>query len=221
LPANPCYFGILAHFDKARKALWETPEFLAIIRSMHTLHPKAVRRRILEILYQRYLSDPLEMLAPEDFLADEAITRENLIPNIHYLNDRKLVELMIGYSPPLFAAARIRAEGIDLVENPFEFDWRFPPAIEAGEGHSWELPALIERLVEEGDFAPLDGEERRALLRDVQYLRDEVARPPHRWRRHVIATVLDWIEAPLKDEVEEILPSAKRIRQVIDDAEAP
>jgi len=186
---------------------------------MRTVHPKAVRRRILEILYHRYLSDPLEMLTPEDFLADELISRENLVPNIHYLNDRKLAELMIGYNPPLFAAARIRAEGIDLVENAFEFDRRFPPAHDEGERDSWELPTLLEKLVEEGDFAPLDGEERHALLRDIQYLRDEVARPPHRWRRKVIATVLGWIEAPFGDDAAAHLPSAARIRQVIDDAE--
>lgn len=186
---------------------------------MHTIHPKAVRRRILEILYERYLGDPLEMLSPEDFLEDPLIERNTLIPNIHYLSDRKLVELMIGYNPPLFAAARLRAEGIDIVENRFEFDWRFPPATDGAEGECWELPTLIERLVEEGDFAPLDGEERKALLRDIQFLRDEASRPVHRWRRHVIEQVLDWIEAPFKGEHDHHLPSVGKIRDVIGAAE--
>ncbi|MBI2433777.1 MAG: hypothetical protein HYV26_12995 [Candidatus Hydrogenedentes bacterium] len=184
------------------------------------LHPKSIRRKLLKFLYDRYLDDPLEMLVPEDFFEHlPDISRRELIPNIHYLGDRRYVELMMGYNPPMFAAARITATGIDLVENCFEFNLRFPPAPGHEEEAAADLPHLVERLVEEADFSPLDGEERHALLRDVQFLRDELARPVHRWRRRVIEAVLYWITGSVEN-AEEILPAAvslqQRVREVID-----
>ena len=185
---------------------------------MAPIHPKTLRRRILTILYERYLEDPLEMLGPEEFLADEYISRKDLPANMHYLHDRQLVEMMIGYNPPMFAAARITAKGIDLVENRFQFNLQFPPLPDQLEETTGPLPALVERLVEEADFAPLDGEARKCLLRDVQYLRDEVARPAHRWRCHVIHAILDWLEEPF-DTVDEVLPSLPKIRALVPDEE--
>lgn len=180
-------------------------------------HPKRVRRRILQILYQHYLDDPLEMLSPEDLLADGTIPREGLVPNAHYLNDRSLIELMYGYHPPYFAAARITANGIDLVENEFEFNLRFPPEFNTEETATADIPTLMERLVAEADFSSLDGEARHCLLRDIQFLRDEFARPARRWRKEVILTVLGWIaahaakSAALSGEPDE-LPSLKSLR---------
>ena len=177
-------------------------------------HPKQARRRLMSILYERYQQDPLEMLVPEDFLGPEGVQREELVANIHYLADRKLVELMIGYNPPLFAAARITADGIDLVENRFLFNLRFPPELGEVEEAFAEVPALVERLAEEAEFAPIDGEARMALLRDIQFLRDEVARPVHRWRREVIETALGWITGAVED-VERDLPSAPALSDAL------
>ena len=178
-------------------------------------HPKHLRRRLMNILYSRYQQDPLEMLVPEDFLGPEGVQREELVANIHYLADRKLVELMIGYNPPLFAAARITADGIDLVENRFLFNLRFPPEPGQLEEAFADVPVLVEQLVEEAEFAPLDGEARMALLRDIQFLRDEIARPAHRWRRGVIATVLGWIDAALKAGETE-LPTLAAVRAALE-----
>lgn len=162
------------------------------------------------ILYSRYQRDPLEMLSPEDFYGQDGVTREELVANIHYLADRKLVELMIGYHPPLFAAARITANGIDLVENRFLFNLRFPPEPGKLDEAYADVPLLVEQLAEEAEFATLDGEARYALLRDVQFLRDEIARPAHRWRRGVIHTVLGWVVASV-DNPDEELPAARAL----------
>jgi len=154
------------------------------------------------------------MLTPEDVLEDGTIKKEELLANIHYLSDRGLVELMIGYNPPMFAAARITAEGIDIVEDRFEFDLRFPPAPgEAEEIHA-SVPLLVERLVAEADFSALDGEKRKCLLRDVQYLRDELARPAERWRPHVVETILIWIEDHFNGSGES-LPSLPQLKEAI------
>lgn len=182
---------------------------------MNTRHPKSIRRTLLLILYSRYQQDPLEMLTPEEILDYKSVEREDLMANMHYLKDRGLVELMIGYRPPLFAASRITADGIDLVENHYEFNLRFPPSLDELEESSAEIPILVERLVEEADFTSLDGEKRKALLRDVQFLRDELMRPVHRWRKDVVHTVLGWIEDQPEEPGE--LPSAKKLRRALED----
>lgn len=178
-------------------------------------NPKSVRRRLLMTLYEAYFKNPLDMLSPQDIMEGGTLTREDLLSSAYYLSDRQLIEMMIGYNPPMFAAARITAKGIDLVENHYEFNLLFPP--EAGETSSEvvELPILMERLVEEADFSALDGEARKCLLRDVQYLRDELSRPESRWRLNVIASLIEWIGGPFQGQ-HEALPSLSRIKELLD-----
>lgn len=178
---------------------------------MPTRHAKSVRRVLLTTLYQAYFEDPLNVLNPEDFLAHEEIDRESLIANMHYLADRGLVELKMGYQPPLFASARITADGIDLVENEFEFERRFPVRLTAKELRAVSVPYIVERLFEEAEVAPLDGEARRALIRDIQYLRDEIARPAERWRNRVIGEVMNWVEVHANGA----LPSLNALRNAL------
>ena len=182
---------------------------------MNISHPKSTRRRILLRLYESYQIDPLLMLSPEDLLEDPRIEKEHLVHNMHYLHDSKLVELMLSYRPPMFASTRITAAGIDLVENHSAFNLRFPPDPNDFEATHSHIPILMERLVEEVELSPLDGEIRMALLRDVQYLREEIARPVERWRSHVIQQVLHWLAGPFKDDVDEWLPSLATIRKKI------
>ncbi len=177
-------------------------------------HPKLVRRRLLAFLYRCYQEDPLNMAGPEEFMEAGGFTRDALVANMHYLADRKLVEMMLGYRPPLFSGARITPAGIDLVENEYLFNLQFPPAPDELEASHGRVPILVEQLVLEADLCALDGEARRSLLRDVQYLRDEIARPAARWRRHVLEAVLDWIEAPVAAAGDE-LPSLPRIRAAL------
>jgi len=180
-------------------------------------HVKSVRREILQYLYKRYQRDPLTMSSPSDFFESTSVTKQELVQNIHYLHDSGLVELMMGYHPTLFAAARIKAAGIDLVENHLEFNLRFPPEPEANEQELADLARLVESLYQEAEISPLDAEQRRCLLRDAQYLREELARPAGRWRPDVVKTVLEWI-ADYFDDLGEHLPSLSALEQAIDRA---
>lgn len=177
-------------------------------------HPKAIRRWILEKLYERYLENPTEMLGPEDFLSTELVDKKQLATNIHYLFDKELVELITGYNPPLFVATRITPKGIDLVENPREFDLLFPAYPAGVEEETAELLETMEQLVVEADLIPLDGDKRKCLLRDIQYLRDEFARPSHLWRRNVIEQVIQWVEDSLGNlDRGEFMPSLEVMRE--------
>ncbi len=181
---------------------------------MEHIHPKTVRRRLLLFLYERYFLDPLEMLPPDELFEAQATSRRTVLPNVYYLHDRGYVELLTSYEPPLFAGARITAAGIDLVEDRYQFNLIFPPEPGAVEQEAADVPILMEKLVEEAEFSALDGEQRKCLLRDVQYLRDEVARPAERWRREVVEQVLDWIEGHFRRE-EESLPSLEEMRAAV------
>jgi len=182
---------------------------------MEESHPKYVRRVLLERLYERYMLDPLDMMAPADLLEDAVITRTNLVPNIHYLHDRGLVELMLGFSAPMFDGVRITADGVDLVENVSEFGLRFPGILGGDENDSVDIPVVMERLVEEADLCALDGEARRALVRDIHYLREELARPVRRWRSDVIGQVLDWVDGHFADGATP-LPSLNTLRALLE-----
>ena len=81
----------------------------------------------MELLYDCFQQDPLQMLSPSEILDYGTIDRKDLIPNAYYLHDRDLIELMIGYNPPSFAATRIAPLGIDLCEDAAEFNKLFPP----------------------------------------------------------------------------------------------
>lgn len=171
-------------------------------------HPKTIRRWILTKLYERYLENPTEMLGPEDFLETGFVDKKQLAVNMHYLYDKELVELITGYNPPLFVAARITPKGIDLIENQKEFDLLFPEYPADLEEKTAEILQTIEHLVFEADLVPLDGDTRKCLQRDLQYLRDELARPAKKWRKEVIETVLTWIENATADlDKNEFLPS--------------
>ena len=170
------------------------------------------------------MADPLDMLSPKDIISGAGIPREALMANMHYLHDRGLVELMMAYNPPFFTSARITADGIDLVENRFEFDAQFPPGLEELEHSLSGAPVLIERLVCEADLSPLDGETRRTLSRDIQFLREELARPADRWRRSVILAVIGWIENHtdgIDQSVETILPSLRPLREIVEAVPPP
>ncbi len=186
---------------------------------MAELHPKTVRRRILEFLYDGYLASPLRLYEPKDILATGRVPKDTLFVNACYLHDRGLIEVKHGYTPGMFEAARIVPAGVDFVESRVLFDTTFPPDPSDLEEAARLLPSLMERLVEEADFAPLDGEERVTLLRDVQYLREELSRPVERWRRLVVWTFLSWLEGYRADG-ELVLPTLPEVRAAAQHAAA-
>ena len=190
-------------------------------RGMSDRHYRHIRRALLKALYQQYREDPLEMVEPERLLPTVAGDRRDLMFNMHYLADRGLVEMMLGYRPPLFSGARITANGIDLVENRIVFDAKYPPLPDQCEAERADLPLLLAQLADEAEFCAVDGEVRRALLRDVAYLQDEAARPAARWRAGVMLAVLDGISGMLPEPGDgEALPSleavGRRIRGILE-----
>jgi hypothetical protein len=156
--------------------------------------PKEVRGRILTVLYDTFQRDPLVMMTPSD-IADEARLRmEVLAANCHYLHDRNFIELMMGYNPPLFAAARIAPEGIDLYEDRKRFKRFFSEDASDHADVTAEVIPLVMALGREAETAPLTGLKREWLLADLSRLRDLLRRPQDTWDADHIRNALQWLE---------------------------
>lgn len=181
---------------------------------MTPIHHKAVRREILDLLYHIYLDDPLRMVEPEVFFHSPIIDRASIIPNMHYLADRRLVEMMMGYQPPMFTAVRITHQGVDLVESRFEFNRQFPAAPSETLHGEEAIPMLVERLVVEADLVPLERDIRHQILGDILYLREEFNRPLQRWRPQLIFAVITAVESIAGKEAP---PTLARLREAVMD----
>ena len=206
-----CHTHLKSLSNKAKSLQWQTPAkpllaaFFGIITPMsankpeQASPPRHIRRRLLLSLYRRYLEDPLQMVTPEDILEEGHILRNQLAANAHYLSDRGLIEMMMGYKPPLFAAVRISPKGIDLVEDYEAFNRLFPETEANGFdtqrktlSHVYKLAAEIEKL----DLPPAL---RDWIMEDVKELRTMLRTSPERWPGPEIRTRLAWLDHDLTE----------------------
>jgi hypothetical protein len=176
---------------------------------------KSDRRIIIRFLYEQYLIDPLKMLTPDDFLDTEKLTRESLAANSHYLHDRGYIELLVGYKPPLFAAARISPAGIDLVEDQNKFAEVLGHDAPVLDTVSTNAPRLVLQIAEEVEASGLSSVRKRWLLDDLRLLHDELRRPP-KFRREAVAheclrTIPDYFD----EDVAAILPSFPKLQDYL------
>jgi hypothetical protein len=176
---------------------------------MAVADPKQARRLILTVLYESYQRDPMFMMTPSDMADASALLMDDLAPNCHYLHERDLIELIMGYNPPLFAAARIAPEGIDLYEDRTRFERFFSRGPGARSEDTLALIPLLMSLAQEAESARLDGLRREWLLRDVTHLRDLVRGPEKEWDADAIVTALGWLKGFTQDGV--AMPSLDKI----------
>lgn len=167
----------------------------------------------MTVLYESYQRDPMIMMTPSDIADAGPLLIDELSPNCHYLHDRNFIELMMGYNPPLFAAARIAPEGIDL----FEDRKRFGRMFSRDDGvHSEDTSALIPlmmALAHEAEAAPLAGLRRDWLLRDVTRLRELVRGPERDWDPESILNAVEWLKGFVGPEVK--LPALVDIDAIV------
>ena len=169
----------------------------------------------MEILYESYQKDPLNMLSPYDIADYGTVVLEELTPNCHYLHDRSLIELMMGYNPPMFDAARIAPQGIELYENILEFDKVFPRDPSEGRLRAPNVIPLMIQVAREAEASSLDGVRREWLLRDLSHLREELRRPEDEWRAETILRDLKWLEGIMDTNEGEELPSLEKLKSML------
>jgi hypothetical protein len=168
---------------------------------------------ILTVLYESYQRDPMFMMTPSDMADASALLINDLAPNCHYLHERELIELIMGYSPPLFAAARIAPEGIDLYEDRTRFERLFSRGSGARSEDTKALIPLLMSLAQEAETVRLEGLRREWLLRDVTRLRDLVRGPEKDWDPDAILTALGWLKGFTEDGI--AMPSLDKIGEIM------
>lgn len=87
-----------------------------------------IRRKILEMLYERFKEHPYHRITPKEFKEALNIGLKELNYNIIYLEEKGYVELQKPLEGNIFVGARITTNGIDLVEDEYQFDIIFPIA---------------------------------------------------------------------------------------------
>ena len=175
--------------------------------------PKHARRVIMTVLYECYQRDPLFMMTPSDMADASALLMDDIAPNCHYLHERELIELIMGYNPPLFAAARIAPEGIDLYEDQRRFKRFFSPSTDEHAEDTVAVVPLVMSLAQEAEATPLKGLQREWLLRDVTRLRELMHGPEKTWDGEAIANAIEWLDGFVGPGIE--MPSLTRIKQIV------
>lgn len=153
------------------------------------------------------------MMTPTDIVEAGGISITELVPNAHYLHDRNLIELMIGYNPPLFAATRIAPSGIDLYEDRPIFERMFPADAIADSVSVSDVVALVMVLLSEAEASGLEGRRREWLLGDIDALRQELVAPEVNWRTDVIMARLQWLDGFFEDEG--TMPTLNKLRDAL------
>jgi hypothetical protein len=87
------------------------------------MNNNGIRRRIIEELYNSNEEKP-GLMTPHGRLIDEiGIENNELDRNINYLHEKRFIDLLRAGK---YYAAKITPKGIDLIENPEEFNTLFP-----------------------------------------------------------------------------------------------
>ncbi|MEO0126865.1 MAG: hypothetical protein ABIL44_03835, partial [candidate division WOR-3 bacterium] len=85
-----------------------------------------IRRKILEMAYEKFKEHPYYRITPREFKEALNIDLKTLNFNIVYLEEKGYIELQKPLEGSLFVGARITSKGVDLVEDDYQFDITFP-----------------------------------------------------------------------------------------------
>lgn len=88
-----------------------------------------IRRKILEIIYERFKEHPYYIVTPKEFEKALNIGLKTLNYNIIYLEEKGYVELQKPLEGNIFVGARITSKGVDLIEDEYQFNIVFPDGL--------------------------------------------------------------------------------------------
>ncbi len=88
-----------------------------------------IRRKILELIYERFKEHPYYIVTPEEFEKALNIGLKTLNYNIIYLEEKGYVELQKPLEGNIFVGARITSKGVDLIEDEYQFNIVFPDGL--------------------------------------------------------------------------------------------
>jgi hypothetical protein len=164
-----------------------------------------IRRRILEMVFERFKEHPYYRITPKAFKEELDISLQQLYFNAAYLAEKGYIDLQIPLEGAFFVGARITAKGIDLVEDTLQFDIMFPQAdtISTPENIMAELAMIQNSIALEENISK---ETKELVVEGISDLIDELKR--HEPSYSVIKTLFGRIK--LRHE-----PTAIRINTLL------
>jgi hypothetical protein len=175
---------------------------------------KIIRRRILLALYETYQKHPHIMFSPKEMMDAADVTYDELRTNVFYLEERGFVECLKGFGTALFGAARLTAQGVDIVEDAAAFNELFPAAANSSVTPGDELSELFERISLEARMAPLGQDDIDSLTEEIEFVRRLASRKTAADRMDKIETLLGWIKASF-DGNNAVLRDIDRLMELI------
>jgi hypothetical protein len=175
---------------------------------------RAIRRKLLVALYEAYETHPHAMLSPREVMNAADVQYDGLLQNIFYLEERGFVECLKGFGTTLFGAAKLTAEGVDVVEDVQTLNELFPVEGAAPAGPADELTELLERVRIAALRAPLGQEDIDSLVEELEYVRGSLSRTRTPDRLNKIETFLGWISASF-DGDQSVLNDIRRLTEII------
>jgi hypothetical protein len=135
----------------------------------------AIRRKILEMLYDSMRKHPYNRVTPKEFKESMDIDLKELHFNIIYLEEKGLLELQKPLEGSLFVGARITPKGIDMVEDEYQMNVFFPQELATPhipDSTFQKLDSLIKKTEDLGipspDSKELIIEELKAILSELK-----------------------------------------------------
>lgn len=111
------------------------------------MNPKDLRKKILNILYQKRGED---FVGPEVLSGVLSVSDADIDPEVRYLEEKGLLRIMgeyMGQRYMNFAGIKITAHGVDLVENPDEFNKLFTIHVDTTKETGWYEKPLGQILI--------------------------------------------------------------------------
>jgi len=129
---------------------------------------REIRRKILEILYQRYKDHPYGRMTPKELRESLSITLKELQFNAIYLEEKGLIELQKPLEGSLFVGARATPKGIDLVEDDYQLDVFFPTPGAQGAVPATVFANLRNLINEVGESHELGEQQKEIITEEIK-----------------------------------------------------
>ena len=136
---------------------------------------REIRRKVLQMLYDECREHPYSRITPKEFQEGLHISIKELNFNMIYLESKGYVELQKLLEGSVFVGARITAQGIDLIEDEYEFDTVFPPAhLEQNPAEVFsEIGLVIDQIKTNND---IDQQTQELLISRIEEISSELTK---------------------------------------------
>jgi hypothetical protein len=133
-----------------------------------------IRRRILELLYERFTDHPYNRVTHKEFKEMFDIGLKELHFNIIYLEEKGYVELSKPLEGSIFVGARITPRGVDLVEDEYELNVLFPFKTTDSHLSDAVFEQLDNLIVQTSELADLSSDSKELIIEELRSIKNEL-----------------------------------------------